>query len=36
MIPGFTEAANMKNKQLKDQREYEAAQKAKYRVRIPF
>ena len=36
MIPGFTEAVNMKNKQLKDQREYEAAQRAKYRVRIPL
>lgn len=36
MIPGFTEAVNMKNEQLKDQMGYEEAQKAKYRVRVPF
>jgi hypothetical protein len=36
MIPGFREAVDMKNKRLEAQRNYDALQKANYRVRIPL
>lgn len=36
MIPGFREAVDMKNKRLEAQRNYDALQKANYRVRVPF
>jgi len=36
MIPGFTEAVNMKNKQLEAQRKYDELQRANYRIRVPL